>query len=50
MHLYLEVTKGDARLGIDEQVYLDQIYRAENISEIEMFTGERVGASPCTLE
>jgi hypothetical protein len=49
VHLYREVVKGYDDLAIDEDVYLDEMYRPENLAEIEMFTGERVGASPCTL-
>ena len=44
------MVKAYDHLQIDEDVYLAEIYKPENLAEIELFTGAKVGASPCTVE
>ena len=49
-HLYLEHSMRHGSLGIDDARYREAMYRPENLNEMAMFVGRRVGDSNCYLD
>ncbi len=47
---YEEVGDMYPNLGISDDVYRSEAYKTENLAEIEMFIGRKVGPSSCLLD
>ncbi len=49
VHWYLEHVEGYEKMGIDDAAYRTEMYKAENLSELQEFSGVALGNSSCAL-